>query len=259
MFSACGPPLPVYRHERRRRPTTAPPRPCGGRLPGAVGDAPVGPTSGHGADGAPSARTRRSRPRVHRRASVHRVSVCGFFYLEVRVRGLLPGLRALKTDPLAPQEPANPFIGVVGEHPELPDQVGAKLGHRPMRIGQSQVCRPGQRDLDHLADLFAGEPRRPAFGIGGVFKTIEPTLIEVFDPIIDPGEVHSGAFGDLRGGPAAPRNIDHAVALIDACRNCLIPELLPEQVFFPRSELTQVDRRLSSHGPSLQDGPRYEE
>jgi hypothetical protein len=75
---------------------------------------------------APWARTHHSRQRAILEQPYHRVSECAFF-LEVRVRRFLPGLRALQGDALSSQQASDPLIGVVGEQ-TLFDEIGPEFG-----------------------------------------------------------------------------------------------------------------------------------
>jgi len=112
-FYACELCPQGYRHERHKMPRAARHRLSDDRLPVVAVNASSVPSNDQELDATPSDRTHQSRRHDFLAVLSHRVSKCGFFYLEVWIWGLFPALRSLKAYPFPAKKPPNPFITIV--------------------------------------------------------------------------------------------------------------------------------------------------
>ena len=179
-----------------------------------------------------------------------------FFYLELRIRRLFPGLRPLEADPLPPEQARDPFAGEVREQTAL-DQVAPELLHRPLGVGKPEIRRPGKSDLDHFPELLARQHGRPAIGVRGIIETRQTVFIEMGDPVIDAADMHPGALSDLRDGVPSLRNCDHAIPHRCAPRP-LVPKLLPQQLLSLLRSFRSWICAGRAMAPPHGYGPRYE-
>jgi hypothetical protein len=138
-----------------------------------------------------------------------------FFTIKGRIGGGFPGAHALRAEPFAAQQAADPFVGHRGKQFASPAILG-ELGDRPNRERQTTLGRTGQGYIHQFPELLGAEDRRPSSRIGNLFEAGEPTLIEAAHPVIGHREMAADSFGHLHEPISPAHQIDDAVTLVDA-------------------------------------------